>query len=67
MKKGKEEVDLLPQHMKKWGTDGSLIQTFWCFLHTYALRTGYPLVLMRSSKGCMLNKVEPTKTAPLLQ
>jgi hypothetical protein len=32
MKKGKEEVDLLPGHMKKWGTSGSLIETFWCFL-----------------------------------
>jgi hypothetical protein len=28
MKKGKEEVDLLPRHMKKWGIGGSLIQTF---------------------------------------
>ncbi len=25
MKKGKEEVDLLPRHMKKWGTSGSLV------------------------------------------
>jgi hypothetical protein len=32
MKERKEEVDLLPQHMKKWGIDGSLIQILWCFL-----------------------------------
>ncbi len=25
MKKGKEEVNLLPRHMKKWGTGGSLV------------------------------------------
>ncbi len=60
MKKGKEEVDLLPRHMKKWGTGGSLIQTFRCFLTHLCITHRVPTSSTYSTEEGYTTKLEAT-------
>jgi hypothetical protein len=61
-------MDHSSQHMKKWGTGGSLILTFWCFLthlcithkvHTSNLYERRGNGQMKHHKTCFYFKKEP--------